>query len=297
VPSGMITKGIGGFYYVATKDGLYECKARGVFRKDEITPLPGDNVIISVIDEKSKRGYIEKILDRTTVLMRPAVANVEQLVAVIATKSPEPDLMLLDKLLITVENSNMQTVICINKIDLDPENKRKSIFDDYVKAGYSVIETSSTQNEGFGELKAALKGRISVFAGQSGVGKSTILNRIMDTMVMETGSLSDKIERGKHTTRHAQLVELKEGGYIVDTPGFSSFELMKLEYPKLQYFYHEFEDFTEACKFRGCSHVGETECGVKQAVECGDISKDRYYRYVELYTVLKQQDSLKYKKR
>lgn len=297
MPSGMITKGIGGFYYVATKDGLYECKARGVFRKDEITPLPGDNVIISVIDEKSKRGYIEKILDRTTVLMRPAVANVEQLVAVIATKSPEPDLMLLDKLLITAENSNMQTVICINKIDLDPENKRKSIFDDYVKAGYSVIETSSTQNEGFGELKAALKGRISVFAGQSGVGKSTILNRIMDTMVMETGSLSDKIERGKHTTRHAQLVELKEGGYIVDTPGFSSFELMKLEYPKLQYFYHEFEDFTEACKFRGCSHVGETECGVKQAVECGDISKDRYYRYVELYTVLKQQDSLKYKKR
>ncbi len=297
MPSGMITKGIGGFYYVATKDGLYECKARGLFRKDEITPLPGDNVIISVIDEKSKRGYIEKILDRTSVLVRPAVANVEQLVAVIAAKSPEPDLMLLDKLLISAENCNILTVICINKIDLDPENKRKSIFVDYTKAGYSVIETSSKENTGFEELKAALKGQISVFAGQSGVGKSTILNKIMDTMVMETGSLSDKIDRGKHTTRHAQLVELSDGGYIVDTPGFSSFELMELEFSRLQYFYHEFEDFTEMCKFRGCSHVGETDCGVKRAVECGKISEDRYLRYVELYTILKQQDSMKYKKR
>ena len=150
---------------------------------------------------------------------------------------------------------------------------------------------------GFDELKDVLKGRISVFAGQSGVGKSTILNRIMETMVMETGSLSDKTERGRHTTRHAQLVELKEGGYIVDTPGFSSFELMKLEYPRLQQFYHEFDDFIEGCRFRGCSHVGETECGIKRAVECGEISRDRYHRYVELYTVLKQQDSLKYKKK
>lgn len=297
MPSGMITKGIGGFYYVATKDGLYECKARGIFRKDEITPLPGDNVIISITDEKTKRGSIDKILDRTSVLIRPAVANVEQMVAVVAAKSPEPDLMLMDKLLITSENCNMRTVICINKIDLDSENNRSAIYTDYTKAGYSVIETSSKENAGFEELKEALKGQISVFAGQSGVGKSTILNRIMDTMVMETGNISEKIGRGKHTTRHAELVELKDGGYIVDTPGFSSFELIDLEYSQLQYFYHEFEAFTEGCKFRGCSHVGESDCGVKHAMQSGEISKDRYNRFVEIYGILKQQDAMKYKKR
>lgn len=296
MPSGIIIKGIGGFYYVSSDDGIYECKARGIFRKEGLTPLAGDRVVFSISDSLSKRGSIDQISMRSSFLVRPAVANVNQLVAVIAAKSPDPDLLLLDKLLVTAEKNEMRAILCINKIDLDTQGRGEEVGKAYSGAGYTVIQTSFIENRGFDEIKTALNGRISVFAGQSGVGKSTILNRIMNTMVMKTGGISDKIERGKHTTRHAELIPLEDGGYVADTPGFSSFELAGIGYAELQHYFPEIEDHLGNCRFTGCSHISEPDCGIKQAVGEGIISRDRYDRYVELYSILKQEDSNKYRK-
>jgi ribosome biogenesis GTPase len=296
LPSGIITKGIGGFYYVSSEYGTYECKARGIFRKNEMTPLTGDRVVFSILDPVLKKGSLDQILDRSSLLDRPAVANVNQLFAVIAAKSPEPDLMLLDKLLVNSEASGMRAVICINKIDLDTQDKRRDVYNAYSCAGYKVLETSSVENIGIEELNAVLKDRISVFAGQSGVGKSTLLNMVMNTMVMKTGILSGKIERGKHTTRHTELIEIEGGGFVVDTPGFSSFELSGIGRINLQRYYHEFAEYIHACRFSGCSHLNEPDCAVKQAVADGLINGGRYGRYVDLFAVLKLEEDMKYKK-
>lgn len=296
MPTGTIIKGIGGFYYVSSDDGIHECKARGIFRRKELTPLTGDSVIFSVTDPIQKKGNIDEILDRRSLLIRPAVANVNQMIAVIAVRSPEPDLLLLDKLLISAEKQNIAAVLCINKTDLDIEGSRGRLREAYGRAGYRVIETSSEENRGFEELHSALAGNISVFAGQSGVGKSTLLNRVMNTMAMKTGNLSEKLERGKHTTRHAELMELAKGGYIVDTPGFSSFELTGIRYDELQNYYPEFAEHIAGCRFIGCSHINEPDCGVKVAVAEGLISGGRYERYRELFALLKQEDDMKYKK-
>ncbi len=297
LPSGIIIKGIGGFYYVSSEDdGIYECKARGLFRKMELTPLTGDRVIFSVTDRQLKKGYIEEICERSTVLIRPAAANVDQIIAVVAARSPEPDLLLLDKILVTAEKKGIDAVVCINKIDLDTGKSRTELCSSYIRAGYSVIETSSEEAAGFSLLKEALSGHISVFAGQSGVGKSTLLNRVMETVVMETGSISGKIDRGRHTTRHAELMKLSGGGYVVDTPGFSSYELSEIKYDELQYLFPEFAEHIPECRFTGCSHVNETDCEVKRAVDTGLISKGRYLRFVELYNILKLEDDLKYRK-
>lgn len=296
MPSGIITKGIGGFYYVSSEDGLYECKARGIFRKNEMTPLTGDRIMFSIIDPVLKKGSLDEILERSSILARPAVANVNQLIAVIAAKTPEPDLVLLDKLLVNSEASGMKAVVCINKIDLDPQDQRRDLYKAYSCAGYQVIETSLRENAGLEELKAILSGRVSVFAGQSGVGKSTLLNMVMNTMVMKTGILSGKIERGKHTTRHTELIEIENGGYVVDTPGFSSFELSGIGRINLQRYYPEFEQYIHLCRFSGCSHLNEPDCGVKQAVADGLINEGRYGRYVDLFAILKLEEDMKYKK-
>jgi ribosome biogenesis GTPase len=215
---------------------------------------------------------------------------------VIAARSPEPDLLLLDKILVTAANKQIETVICINKIDLDMEDNRAELRSSYIKAGYGLVETSSGDSAGFSRLKEALKGHVSVFAGQSGVGKSTLLNRVANTHVMQTGSISGKIERGRHTTRHTELIRLSDGGYVVDTPGFSSFELEEIAHTDLQYLFPEFDDHIGKCRFTGCSHVNEPDCSVKNAVEEGSISRGRYQRYVELYAILKQEYDMKYKK-
>jgi ribosome biogenesis GTPase len=296
LPTGTIIKGIGGFYYVSSDDGIHECKARGIFRRKDLTPLTGDRVQFTVTDAIQKKGNIDEIQERSSLLVRPAVANVDQLIAVLAARSPEPDLLLLDKLLISAEKQNIGAVLCINKTDLDHEGCRNGLREAYGKAGYRVIETSSKENKGFDELDSALTGHISVFAGQSGVGKSTLLNRVMNTMAMKTGKLSDKLDRGKHTTRHAELMELSRGGYIVDTPGFSSYELTGIRYDELQNYYPEFADYIPECRFIGCSHINEPDCGVKNAVGLGAVSAGRYERYKELFAVLKQEDDMKYKK-
>jgi len=299
--TGIIIRGIGGFYYVKAGDGIYECKARGVFRKKDLIPLPGDRVVITVIDETKKTGSIDEILERDTQLVRPAVANVDQLIAVIAVRSPSPDFMLLDKLLLTAECKGITPVVCINKIDLDEKGEYRKIMEDYRTTGYRIIAVSSKLNVGLDELREAMRGHLTTFAGQSGVGKSTILNNIMRSSIMKTGDISEKIERGKHTTRHAELVELDSGGFVVDTPGFSSYELTDIRHDKLQYLYPEFSQYLDKCRFTTCSHINEPECSVKDAVEKGAISRERYKRYVQLYSELKMinpyRDKVKKQKR
>lgn len=291
---GQIIKGIGGFYYVKTDTGIYECKARGVFRKDSLTPLPGDKVSILIIDEENKTGSIEEIFPRESQLIRPAVANVNQIAIVIAVKSPQPDFTLLDKLLISTEQKGISAIICINKIDLDEKAEYTNIIRAYEKAMYKVIALSAVTGTGFDELELTLRGKTTVFAGQSGVGKSSILNKILNSYVMKTGSISDRIERGRHTTRHAELIELKSGGFVVDTPGFSSFEISGIEADELQNFYPEFREYIGRCKFTGCVHISEPYCEVKSALEKKVLDSGRYRRYVEFYNILREKQRKKY---
>lgn len=296
MPSGNILKGIGGFYYVLSGEETYECRARGVFRRNDIIPLPGDRVDFSIIDIEKKKGSLDAILPRYSQLTRPAVANVNQVITVLAAKSPPPDFLLLDKLLVTAAKENIKSVICLNKLDLDGDHEYARIVETYKDAGYGHVLTSTKTGEGLEELGEILKSRITVLAGQSGVGKSTLLNCIMNSLVMQTGALSSKIERGRHTTRHAELVPLDGGGFIVDTPGFSSFELEEIEYDELQQYYPEFARTTGGCRFSRCSHISEPECRVKEAVYSGVIDAGRYERYVELYGYLKKLDDGKYKR-
>jgi len=298
LPIGLILKGIGGFYYVKDENNsvVYECKPRGIFRKDSIIPLPGDKVGFSILDEKEKLGSLDQILTRSSELVRPAIANIDQLIIVVAAKAPSTDFMLLDKLLITAEVKKIRAIIYINKVDL-ADNVANNIRDIYSLAGYNCIEISSVKNIGYDLLKEELKNHISVFAGQSGVGKSTILNHIMESWVMETGSLSLKIERGKHTTRHAEILELKYGGYIADTPGFSSFELADVKYDELENYYPEFRKYLNTCRFTSCSHISEPECPIREAVESGEIDGNRFQRYIQLYQMLKDLPQYKTKKK
>lgn len=294
MPQGIIIKGIGGFYYIKTDTALYECRARGIFRNEKITPLVGDRVNISIQDEKELKGNIEEIFPRKVEFTRPAVANIDQLVLVMSIKDPKPDLMLADKLLILANKNNIKPIIIINKLDLDKSDEHKKIPETYLNSNYTILSLSSKLKQGFEELEQHLKGKITAFAGQSGVGKSTILNTIMNSDVMETGSVSKKIGRGKHTTRHAELVELKCGGYIIDSPGFTSFDVNGIESDELELYYPEFKEFLYQCKYSRCSHIKEPDCRIKDALQQGKISNERYTRYCEIYELLKQNEKNKY---
>ncbi|NLC67557.1 MAG: ribosome small subunit-dependent GTPase A [Clostridiaceae bacterium] len=287
--TGVIVKGVGGFYYVKAEDcKLYECKARGLFRKDRLTPLPGDKVGFSVINTDEGEGFIEYIHPRKCQLVRPAVANVDQLAIVISVKDPRPDFLFLDKLIVIAQKENISPFICINKSDLDIETEYVRIMKMYKNAGFPVIAMSSKTGAGIESLRENLAGKITVLAGQSGVGKSTILNRIIGSWVMETGNVSERIKRGRHTTRHAELFQLSFGGYVADTPGFSSLELIEIEAEELQYFYPEFSRYIGKCRFSSCNHVGEPGCSVKRDVDKGSVDQGRYLRYIELFNLLKQ---------
>ena len=292
---GIILKGIGGFYYVESAEGIYECKARGIFRKTGIAPLPGDRVVFSVVDEAKRTGSIDEILPRNNLLTRPAVANADQLIVVVSVKSPDPELFLVDKLLVEAEKNGMAAVICVNKIDLDTENEHMRIVEAYSGAGYNIFSASLKTGEGLENVREVLNGKVSVLAGQSGVGKSTMLNRIAGAWVMETGDVSKKTERGRHTTRHAELIKLDSGGYVADTPGFSALELPDVSHDELEAFYPDFNAYRKKCRFSGCSHVSEPDCGVKEAAESRLIDPGRYCRYVRLYNILKQNADCKNK--
>ena len=278
---GVVIRGIAGFYYVKAEDlNEYECKARGKFRKEKISPVVGDRVIFELTD--NKHGIITEIKERKSFLIRPNVANVDQAIVVFSSKNPSPNLNLLDRLLVTIEHNNIEAILCMNKLDLDEEGLYNKIQSIYSKAGYKIINTCGVNNIGIDEINKNLTGKISVFAGPSGVGKSTIFNQLQDKIKMETGDVSLKANRGKHTTRHAELVEIEKGTYLVDTPGFSSIDLKYIKPEELQFDFKEFEPYIGMCKFNSCLHLKEIGCKVKEKVNDGTISKERYESYTDI---------------
>ena len=280
---GKIIKGIGGFYYVDTEDGLYECRARGIFRKNKITPLVGDRVSISVVDEENKKGVVEEIEERDTELVRPPIANVDKALIVFAIKNPSPNLSLLDRFIVLAEKENLEIVIVFTKVDLDTDGELLGELKDiYEVSGYKVISVSNKLKLNIDKIKEELKENTVVFAGPSGVGKSSLLNEVDKNFELKTGEVSDKIKRGKHTTRHAELLKLECGGMVADTPGFSSLTLDDIDESELKEYFIEFDKYDE-CRFGSrCIHENEPSCAVKEAVENGDISKKRYESYIQL---------------
>lgn len=285
---GKIVKGISGFYYVhVVESGIYECKAKGAFRNQNIKPLVGDDVTIAVIDEEKKKGNIECILPRKNELIRPAVANIDLALIIFAAAKPQPNFNLLDRFLIMMEYQKVPVVICFNKQDLVSEEELAQIASVYENCGYTVMYTSASENQGVEELKELLAGKTTAVAGPSGVGKSSLINCLQPNIQMETGSISKKIERGKHTTRHSEIIPISGDTYIMDTPGFSTLYIPGFEKEDLQQFYPEFVEYEPYCRFKGCSHISEPDCGVKEAIVEGKISKLRYENYKLLYQELK----------
>lgn len=281
--NGKIIKGIGGFYYVDTEKGLYECRARGIFRKNKITPLVGDRVSISVVDEENKKGVVEEIEKRDTELVRPPIANVDKALIVFAIKNPAPNLSLLDRFIVLAEKENLEIVIVFTKVDLDADGELleelKSIYE---VSGYKVIPVSNKLKLNIDKIKEELKENTVVFAGPSGVGKSSLLNEVDKNFELKTGEVSDKIKRGKHTTRHAELLKLECGGMVADTPGFSSLTLDDIDESELKEYFIEFDKYDD-CRFGSrCIHENEPRCAVKEAAENGEISKKRYESYIQL---------------
>lgn len=286
---GRIIKGIAGFYYVYVAEaGEYECKAKGIFRKRQIKPLVGDRVEISVVDEEQKKGNIDEILPRDIELIRPAVANIDMALVIFAAAKPDPNWNLLDRFLCMMEYQHVPVTICFNKCDLITDAEKERILAIYRPAGYPVLFVSAKEGTGIEELKAVLSGKTSTVAGPSGVGKSSLINRLQPDLRMETGEISARIERGKNTTRHSQLVPISEDTFIMDTPGFSSMDVPGMEKEDLWTFFPEFIPFEKECRFQGCSHINEPDCGIKKALADGRIHAERYRNYQLIYEEMKK---------
>lgn len=289
---GKIIRGIGGFYYINAGNSIYECKAKGSFRKDGIRPLVGDDCIIDILDEKNRLANITSILPRHSEIIRPAVANVDQAMIIFAISRPEPNFNLLDRFIIQISQKDLPCIIVINKMDLADDDQRREIEEAYVACGCRVVFTSVSNREGVEEIRKLIKGKTTTVAGPSGVGKSSMINLLQSAVKMQTGVLSDKIDRGKHTTRHSELIPIDEDTYILDTPGFSSLNLFDVSTDTLKDYYYEFEDYAAECRFLDCKHISEPDCGVKKAVESGEVSRLRYENYLTLYRECK--DKRKY---
>lgn len=291
---GKIVKGIGGFYYVHTEGSAscssktFVCRAKGIFRKDKVKPLVGDDVEIDIIDEEEGTGNIREILTRKNELIRPAVANVDQALIIFAMTKPSPNLNLLDRFLISMECQGVPTVICFNKQDIAQEQEMEKLSNIYSRCGCRVCFTSVQNGSGTESIREILKGKTTVLAGPSGVGKSSMLNLMYPEAEMTTGEISRKIDRGKHTTRHSELFSLGENTYLLDSPGFSSLYLQDMEKEDLKDYFAEFQEYASNCRFQGCMHLNEPDCSVKQALEQGKISPVRYENYKEMYEELKQ---------
>ena len=285
---GKIIKGVAGSYNVVTADGtVFLCKARGLFRKNGITPLVGNNTEFEVTDEKENEGNIIRILDRKNELIRPACANVDQVLVVFAAADPEPNFNLLDRFLIMMKKQGVDSVICFNKKDIAESGKLESIAKNYEAGGFLVIYTSVLKGEGREKIEEVLKGRTTILAGPSGVGKSSMMNMLSPDAGMEVGVLSEKIKRGKQTTRHTELIALGDDTYLCDSPGFSSIYLTDIDAKDLKNYFPEFNPYSDKCRFLTCSHINEPDCAVKEALAAGSISKMRYENYCLLYNELK----------
>lgn len=285
---GKIVKGIAGFYYVHVPEkGIYECKAKGVFRKENQKPLVGDDVEIQILDEEKMLGNIDRLLPRKSELIRPAVANIDQALVIFSIIRPQPNFNLLDRFLIMMQQQNIPCIICFNKADLDEENAGVDYEVIYRRCGYEVFCVSAKEQEGIDKLYHILEGKTTTVAGPSGVGKSSLINCLQSDIIMETGDISRKIERGRHTTRHSEIIPLEHNTYILDTPGFSSLGLFDMEKEELAEFYPEFTEHEKYCRYGGCAHISEPVCGVKEALAEGKISPIRYENYKLLYEELK----------
>ena len=286
---GKIVKGIAGFYYVhVVESGVYECKAKGVFRKEKIKPLVGDNVRIEILDEENKTGNIVEIFPRKNELIRPAVANIDQALVVFAVTKPTPHFNLLDRFLVMMERKEIPVVLCFNKKDIATSPEIAELEAIYEKCGYPIVFTSALEQENIEEIRRLLLKKTTAIAGPSGVGKSSLINLLQNQVQMETGTISRKIERGKHTTRHSELIAVDADSYIMDTPGFSSLYVNDFEKEELKYYFREFASYEGQCRFQGCDHVHEPGCAVKEALEEGKIHPVRYKNYLEMYTELKE---------
>lgn len=288
---GKIIKGIAGFYYVHVpgEDKVYECKAKGIFRNQNIKPLVGDNVEIDTDDQPEGKGTITGILPRKNEIKRPAVANVDQAMVMFAAAEPDPNLNLLDRFLITMKKQNVDTIVCFNKKDIVDQKEIRLLMDTYVSCGYEVIGISVLMQEGYSDIRNLLKGKTTVLAGPSGVGKSSLINLIKPEAKIKTGEISEKIKRGRHTTRHSELIYVDDDTYVMDTPGFSSLYINEIGEEELKDYFNEFKEYESMCRFIGCMHLNEPGCAVKEALKEGKISSIRYDNYKALYEELNDQ--------
>ena len=302
---GLIIENISNLYKIKTKKGIYEANARGKFKKEEITPVVGDKVEIQILDEENKKAVIEEIQKRTTYIKRPKMSNITQLVLVVSSKNPKPDLLLLDKQLAFAEFLRIKAIIVLNKTDLDKKKEFENIKEVYQNIGYTVIETiakdledipekSDIHSIGIHNLEKYLKGNINAFSGNSGVGKSTLINAIFKDTITQEGEISQRNKKGKNTTTSTKLYEIDENTYIADTPGFSTFDISEIEYRELDKYFKEFKPVLDDCEFVGCTHIKEESCGIKQALQQGKIDNGRYERFCKIYEELKEKDKYKY---
>lgn len=283
---GRIVKGIAGFYYVyADDDKIYECRAKGIFRKDKKKPMVGDYVSLDILNGSDLSGNITELLPRHSELIRPAVANVDQALIVFALTHPEPNYMLLDKLLLQFKIQGLPVILVFNKEDLVEESETHRVREIYRNSGTKVLFTCAILDQGIDELREELRGRLSCVAGPSGTGKSSLINCMQDSVRAATGSISVKAERGRHTTRHSEIIPISEDTFIMDTPGFSSFDVLIDDPEKLKDNYEEFIPYT-GCRFKPCSHTHEPGCSVKEAVDKGLIARERYDNYSLIYSEL-----------
>lgn len=285
---GLVIGNISNIYKVKVEQKTYEAYARGKLKNEDITPVVGDNVEIQITDEEKNVAIIEEILQRKNYIKRPKMANIDQIIFIVSTKNPKPDLLMLDKQLAYVEKLKIEPIIVINKIDL--QDTYKKIQELYTKIGYKVIVTSAKEGQGITELKQTLKNKISAFSGNSGVGKSSIINAIFGTDKTQEGEISQKNKKGKNTTTDTKLYELEENTYIADTPGFSSFEINEIESVELDKYFREFKQEIQNCEFVGCTHIKEQKCGIKIAMQESRISQERYERFCEIYNELKDKE-------
>ena len=284
---GLIVENISNLYKIKVQNKTYEANARGKLKKEEITPVVGDKVEIQILDEENKKAVIEKIEPRTTYIKRPKMSNITQLILVVSSKNPKPDLLLLDKQLAFAEYLEIKPIIVLNKTDLDKKKEFEKIKEIYQNIGYTVIETIAKEQEnnlsGIQELKKYLKGNINAFSGNSGVGKSTLINAIFKDTITQEGEISQRNKKGKNTTTSTKLYEIDENTYIADTPGFSTFDISEIEYKELDKYFKEFKPLVANCEFVGCTHIKEENCGIKNALQQGKIDSSRYDRFCKIY--------------